>query len=348
VRYLTDTNGIKTDSYDYDAFGILIAAAGNTPNLYLYAGEQIDPDLGMYFLRARYLNQEKGRFWNQDTYEGNNEEPLSLHKYLYTHDDPVNNVDPSGFYEIDVHQFLTEYLARAAGFRSKPEAFRIGDMSQAADAPGSKKDAMYGGVNHDNMSKYHFVTKERLERLRNRIYRHGLRDFEYIGDYFHALEDTYSHTTGAKDRNWYYYHAELPIIGNIGHGYQGHTPDWTWKKPAKALKMAEMVYNELRLFAVHTGQNNPVQSWSDIVETVEKFINFTPRTYYERMYGRAVETVTFEGYQEKIKILDPSFNMDSRYDSIYGNAARRNSLVRKVSGLQTGIPFQGGMISLGF
>jgi RHS repeat-associated protein len=63
---------------------------------YLYAGEQIDPDLGLYFLRARYLNQDKGRFWNQDTYEGMNEEPLSLHKYLYCHADPVNGVDPSG------------------------------------------------------------------------------------------------------------------------------------------------------------------------------------------------------------------------------------------------------------
>jgi hypothetical protein len=40
--------------YDYDAFGNLIHQTGSTPNNYLFAGEQFDPDLGMHFLRARY------------------------------------------------------------------------------------------------------------------------------------------------------------------------------------------------------------------------------------------------------------------------------------------------------
>jgi hypothetical protein len=31
-----------------------------------------------------------------DTFEGDNEDPLSLHKYLYCHDNPVNKIDPSG------------------------------------------------------------------------------------------------------------------------------------------------------------------------------------------------------------------------------------------------------------
>lgn len=43
-----------------------------------------------------YLNPHTGRFWTMDNYEGNNEDPLSLHKYLYCHDDPVDAVDPSG------------------------------------------------------------------------------------------------------------------------------------------------------------------------------------------------------------------------------------------------------------
>lgn len=50
----------------------------------------------MYFLRARYLNTSTGRFHTQDNYEGRNGEPLSLHKYLYVHGNPVGNVDPSG------------------------------------------------------------------------------------------------------------------------------------------------------------------------------------------------------------------------------------------------------------
>jgi len=59
-------------------------------------GEQFDPDLGMYFLRARYLDTDRGRFWSMDTFEGNNQDPRSLHKYLYVGHDPINFADPSG------------------------------------------------------------------------------------------------------------------------------------------------------------------------------------------------------------------------------------------------------------
>jgi RHS repeat-associated protein len=63
---------------------------------HLFTGEQWDADLGMYFLRARYLNPDTGRFHTRDTYEGNNGEPLSLHKYLYANGNPVGYIDPSG------------------------------------------------------------------------------------------------------------------------------------------------------------------------------------------------------------------------------------------------------------
>ncbi|MBE0543292.1 MAG: prepilin-type N-terminal cleavage/methylation domain-containing protein [Verrucomicrobia bacterium] len=99
VRYLTDASGAVTDTYTYDAFGILIGqtpSSGQTLNNYRYTGEQWDEHLGMYYLRARYYKPELGRFWTMDSYEGNNSDPLSLHKYLYAHASPVNNTDPTG------------------------------------------------------------------------------------------------------------------------------------------------------------------------------------------------------------------------------------------------------------
>jgi RHS repeat-associated protein len=75
-------------TYDYDAFGNLIHSTGTTPNNYLFAGEQFDPDLALYYNRARYLNTNAGRFWTMDTFEGNDESPSSLHKYLYVTADP--------------------------------------------------------------------------------------------------------------------------------------------------------------------------------------------------------------------------------------------------------------------
>jgi len=86
-----------TDTYDYDAFGNPISRTCSTPNLYLFTGEQYDPDLGLYFLRARYQNTQTGRFWSMDEFEGRSRDPQSLHKYLYCTDDPINHTDPTGF-----------------------------------------------------------------------------------------------------------------------------------------------------------------------------------------------------------------------------------------------------------
>ena len=83
-------------TYDYDAFGNLIHSTGSTLNNYLYSGEQFDPDLNLYFNRARYLNVSTGRFWTMDSFEGHYGEPLSLHLYLYVTADPTNRTDRSG------------------------------------------------------------------------------------------------------------------------------------------------------------------------------------------------------------------------------------------------------------
>jgi len=44
----------------------------------------------------RYLNPQTGRFWTRDLFEGAKYDPDSLHKYLYTENDPINSIDPSG------------------------------------------------------------------------------------------------------------------------------------------------------------------------------------------------------------------------------------------------------------
>ena len=96
VRMLTGLGGAVTDTYTYDAFGSLIASTGNTPNEHLYAGEALDPNIGFYYLRARYMNPSSGRFLTMDSYEGKTYDPRTLHKYLYVGASPVDNADPSG------------------------------------------------------------------------------------------------------------------------------------------------------------------------------------------------------------------------------------------------------------
>jgi RHS repeat-associated protein len=100
VRQLTNAAGAITDLYDYDAFGNLINQSGNTPNLYLYCGEQFDLEMGFYYLRSRYMTSSTGRFWTMDSYESGLSDPKSLHKYASSSNNAVNMIDPTGQFSI--------------------------------------------------------------------------------------------------------------------------------------------------------------------------------------------------------------------------------------------------------
>ncbi|EIQ01854.1 RHS repeat-associated core domain protein [Opitutaceae bacterium TAV1] len=156
VRYLTDETAFITDRYTYDAFGTLLDTWSANPltpadNVYLYAGEQWDADLGMYYNRARYLNTDTGRFWSMDTYEGSNQEPLSLHKYLYAHVNPVIFVDPSGNMSLGGVLAVSSIMGTLGGgiigyVGGGVKGAAIGAVSGAILAPLGTLAVIYGGV----------------------------------------------------------------------------------------------------------------------------------------------------------------------------------------------------------
>ena len=105
-----DTAVTIADSYSYDGYGVMLqdeTAAQNNPgytpqqdtNL-LYAGEHFDSDSQQYYNRARWYNPLNGRFNRTDPFAGNSQDPQSLHKYLYAHNNPVNGIDPTGKFTI--------------------------------------------------------------------------------------------------------------------------------------------------------------------------------------------------------------------------------------------------------
>jgi hypothetical protein len=50
----------------------------------------------MVYLRARYYAPGMGRFLTRDTWEGDVNRPLSLNKWSYVEENPINLIDPSG------------------------------------------------------------------------------------------------------------------------------------------------------------------------------------------------------------------------------------------------------------
>ena len=66
----------------------------------LYSGEWRDSQTGMDYLRARWYNPANGLFNRTDPFAGNNQDPQSLHKYNYVHNNPVMGIDPTGLMSI--------------------------------------------------------------------------------------------------------------------------------------------------------------------------------------------------------------------------------------------------------
>ncbi len=121
TRGLVTAGGVVVARYDYDAFGVGLAVAGFTNTAatnILYAGQYFDAVLGQYLLRARIYDPTIGRFTSMDSYLGQTDDPLSLHKYLYADANPINRIDPAGHFsvaEIEVAAGISASLGAISG-----------------------------------------------------------------------------------------------------------------------------------------------------------------------------------------------------------------------------------------
>ena len=104
VALVSETDGSIVGYYTYDAFGGLRAAQKNTGkfNKFKFAGG-LQSATGNYVFGARLYSPGEGRWISLDGYRGSESDPLSLNRYAYCHNDPVNFVDPSGFKESKTH-----------------------------------------------------------------------------------------------------------------------------------------------------------------------------------------------------------------------------------------------------
>ena len=106
-----DGNGNPTDQYTWDAFGNQLSTSGfGTPDNVGYDGERIDHETGNYYLRARYMNPSIDRFTTMDSYEGDTQEPMSLHKYSFCENDAINSSDPNGNFDLSNSSLASDML----------------------------------------------------------------------------------------------------------------------------------------------------------------------------------------------------------------------------------------------
>ena len=98
VRALVDSSGDVVNRYTYEPYGFDFTSETEetVDNFFKFTGQYHDEEIEQYYLRARQYDLYLSRFVGRDPLRGVFEEPLTLHRYLYCLNDPVNHVDLTG------------------------------------------------------------------------------------------------------------------------------------------------------------------------------------------------------------------------------------------------------------
>jgi RHS repeat-associated protein len=88
---LTSVTGVKVATFSYASYGALRSRSGTVTTPLLYAGQYLDSESGLYYLRAREYDPSTGQFIKIDPSVTTTNEP-----YSYGADNPTNGVDPNG------------------------------------------------------------------------------------------------------------------------------------------------------------------------------------------------------------------------------------------------------------
>ena len=76
---------------------------------YYFTSHYKDEETGLYFMQARYYDPQLGRFITPDTIVQDPTNPVTMNRYQYSGNNPVNNIDPDG------HGFWKSFIAAFIG-----------------------------------------------------------------------------------------------------------------------------------------------------------------------------------------------------------------------------------------
>ena len=94
VRLVATASASIKFSSDYVPYGSNYQMTGKEE--FMYAGKVYDSTTGLYYLLARYYDPTIGRFITEDSYSGDEDDPMTLNRYAHRKDNPERYNDSSG------------------------------------------------------------------------------------------------------------------------------------------------------------------------------------------------------------------------------------------------------------
>jgi RHS repeat-associated protein len=98
VRMMINSDGAVTNHYTYDPWGLVPTGESyeDVNNLYRFANYAYDSETNLYYCINRIYDPVLWRFTSKDPVQGTYENPMTLHRYLYVTNNPINDKDPTG------------------------------------------------------------------------------------------------------------------------------------------------------------------------------------------------------------------------------------------------------------
>ena len=95
TRVITDASGSVAGTYTYGAYGSTTSHTGTAITPLQFAGQYLDSETGLYYMRMRYYDPGTGQFTSRDPFV-----PATAHPYSYVDGNPLNGVDPLGLFSL--------------------------------------------------------------------------------------------------------------------------------------------------------------------------------------------------------------------------------------------------------
>jgi RHS repeat-associated protein len=127
TRTLSGSDGLNVKTYRYDAFGNSRGVTALTSNPFQFAGQQLDSETGLHYLRARYYDPITGRFISADPLRYSTPRSSVKSSFTYGSNNPVTYSDPLGLATTEeLFQAISENLwASSNAMDSASSAFAV-------------------------------------------------------------------------------------------------------------------------------------------------------------------------------------------------------------------------------